>query len=384
MTGFVRQQYGRSGSRLNGVLVVCLPPISVDSIWLRFVMTFLWILIAVTFCRYSVPSPAEKETVIDTSRIADMKELQELEIAKKLQTPPEEIQPADPEPEPPKAIIEKTIDPLSVPLPEVAKPLTITRPSQANQSLEPPPVRTTRDRMMTAEEARMPSARIVRDASRITEAESRTERKVREFAAPVSASGERITIRQAASRTAIVETRAERKARVFEAAPISATEARVTIRQQNSNAKMLKEDPTIRRTIARQQVGADYASTPTARIERTMPVASVSSRIIVKNREREQLPVSGTGSGTGAAGRGKVQGVSFQSLDVCPTVREEEEKIRRLLSMVGTSSSCGEFRFTGTDRISSFNMLIDAPKGRRLSNRCEELDNAFNCLKKNR
>jgi hypothetical protein len=79
------------------------------------------------------------------------------------------------------------------------------------------------------------------------------------------------------------------------------------------------------------------------------------------------------------------RGISLPSLEICASPREEEEKITAVLGAVGTRQSCrdgsGEYRFKGTQRISSFNLMIYPAKGRRPSNRCEELENAYRCLK---
>jgi hypothetical protein len=73
------------------------------------------------------------------------------------------------------------------------------------------------------------------------------------------------------------------------------------------------------------------------------------------------------------------------SLEICASTQEEEDDIKAVLGVVGSRQSCtdekGEFRFRGTKRISSFNLMIYPGKGRRPSNRCEELENAYRCLK---
>ena len=98
---------------------------------------------------------------------------------------------------------------------------------------------------------------------------------------------------------------------------------------------------------------------------------------------RERSVPSGTGESGSAAP--VVHGVSLASLDICPNDREEEAAVRKVLGVVKSRQSCadsmGEFRFIGTQRISSFNLMIYPANGRRPSNRCEELENAYKCLK---
>jgi hypothetical protein len=101
--------------------------------------------------------------------------------------------------------------------------------------------------------------------------------------------------------------------------------------------------------------------------------------------QRERSQPSGSSTGEAPAAGGLHRGVSLTSLQICSGTRLEEEAIRTVLALVGSRQSCndgnGEFRFTGTQRISSFNLIIYPTRGRTPSNRCEELDNAYRCLK---
>lgn len=96
-----------------------------------------------------------------------------------------------------------------------------------------------------------------------------------------------------------------------------------------------------------------------------------------------QAPQASGSGGTGTAAAA-VRGVSLASLDVCPDQQDEEDGIRAVLKVVGSRQSCtsslGEFRFIATQRISSFNLMIYPANGRRPSNRCKELENAYKCL----
>jgi hypothetical protein len=102
------------------------------------------------------------------------------------------------------------------------------------------------------------------------------------------------------------------------------------------------------------------------------------------NRERSRVAESG-GSGTAASSVGVVRGVSLMSLEICSSSQQQEEAIKAVLSAVGSRHSCrsnkGEFQFRGTQRVSSFNLIIFPSQGRKPSHRCEELENAYTCLK---
>jgi hypothetical protein len=106
---------------------------------------------------------------------------------------------------------------------------------------------------------------------------------------------------------------------------------------------------------------------------------------VVASRERSK-PAGGE-AGESAASIGLARGVSLQSLEICSSPQLQEEAIMAILRVVGSRKSCtdgkGEFQFKGTQRISSFNLVIFPAPGRKPSNRCEELENAYKCLKTN-
>ena len=116
----------------------------------------------------------------------------------------------------------------------------------------------------------------------------------------------------------------------------------------------------------------------------TVGPAEEGGQRVVATRERST--VSGGGAdGESSSSVGLVRGLSLMSLEICSSPQKQEEAIKAVLSVVGSRQSCsdemGEFQFKGTQRISSFNLMIYPSKGRRPSNRCEELDNAYKCLK---
>ncbi|MBU5637798.1 hypothetical protein KOM00_13775 [Geomonas sp. Red69] len=101
-------------------------------------------------------------------------------------------------------------------------------------------------------------------------------------------------------------------------------------------------------------------------------------------RQRSKSPA---GSGANGSEVALARGVSLMSLKICDSALQQEESIKAVLSVVGSRSSCssdkGEFQFKGTKRVSSFNLIIFPSRGREPSQRCEELEYAYDCLKKN-
>lgn len=100
-------------------------------------------------------------------------------------------------------------------------------------------------------------------------------------------------------------------------------------------------------------------------------------------RQRSKNP----GSAAAGSGVALARGVSLMSLKICDSALQQEEAIKAVLSVVGSRQSCtsdkGEFRFKETKRVSSFNLIIFPSGGREPSQRCEELDYAYHCLKTN-
>ncbi|MBI4688960.1 MAG: hypothetical protein HY754_01605 [Nitrospirae bacterium] len=84
----------------------------------------------------------------------------------------------------------------------------------------------------------------------------------------------------------------------------------------------------------------------------------------------------------------KSKGISLAGLDMCMDEFMEEKKKNNILQTIGDKKSCsdngGEYIFTGTNSYASFNMYIIPNEGRKLLNRCKELENAYNCLKNSR
>ncbi|WP_129127804.1 hypothetical protein [Geomonas oryzae] len=101
-------------------------------------------------------------------------------------------------------------------------------------------------------------------------------------------------------------------------------------------------------------------------------------------RERSKSPAGSAAAGSDVS---LSRGVSLMSLKICDSALQQEEAIKAVLSVVGSRHSCtndkGEFQFKGTKRVSSFNLIIFPSRGREPSQRCEELEYAYDCLRKN-
>jgi hypothetical protein len=80
-----------------------------------------------------------------------------------------------------------------------------------------------------------------------------------------------------------------------------------------------------------------------------------------------------------------IQGVPLDNLNACTNALDERTLKKKILNIIGDNKECysqdvGGYLFTGTARFTSFDMKILPGAGRKLSNRCEELRNAFQCL----
>ncbi len=332
MSRLMRIAYGHGGTRLERILVAAPPgePTAAPR-WLRLLLLAVWLCVPVLISRYAVPTAPRQTTVIDTSRL-------ELMPPPVSQEPPQ-VKPAEPPPQPPPEPLQNAQQPLERPQ-EEAPPPTITRPAapRAADVTEYQP-RIVRERAQVVDAATSAAPRFRRNAATATEvpAEPTPIRRTRGAAtADAPAATERVA--------------PLRRARVSDGVPTGS-------------------GPELR---------------PIAHRERSAGAMEGSTPRLVATRER----TSGAGAkeNTGSSSPAHLQGgVSLASLDICASPREEEEKITAVLGAVGSQQSCrngsGEYRFRGTQRISSFNLMIYPAKGRRPTNRCEELENAYRCLK---
>ncbi|QWV92311.1 hypothetical protein KP004_13955 [Geomonas oryzisoli] len=129
------------------------------------------------------------------------------------------------------------------------------------------------------------------------------------------------------------------------------------------------------------------APAPRVAAVRSAPEVSIEEPKGAQAPAARQRSKSPAGSGANGSEVALARGVSLMSLKICDSALQQEEAIKAVLSVVGARSSCssdkGEFLFKGTKRVSSFNLIIFPSRGREPSQRCEELEYAYHCLKKN-
>jgi hypothetical protein len=338
MSRLMRMAYGHGGTRLERILVAAPPGGSAPApLWLRLLLLAAWLAVPVLIGRYAVPTATQPTTIIDASRL-DVKPPPLPEPAV-IQEPPR-VRPVEPPPQPAPSPLHTAQRPLEQPPEELAPP-AITRPAAANvpDVTEYQP-RIVRERARASAETGAPSAPRIR----------------RETAAGEAPSA-RNSITRARSASAAEAPAAKERLAPLRRAPLAESQP---------------------------QVGA-AAQRPVASRDRSSwsETTEGSTPRIAATRGRAQA--AGDGGSAGAPSPGLARGVSFMDLGICASDQEAEDDIKAVLSVVGSRQSCtdekGEFRFRGTKRISSFNLMIYPGKGRRPSNRCEELENAYRCLK---
>lgn len=358
MSQLMRMTYGRSGSRLEGILVSAPHGGSAaEPRWLTLLLLAVWITVPLLVCLFALPKGTPPVTVIDTSRLAEK----------------------------PPTVTEQPIVPQS---PRVAR---LERPAAPPNRVAPPPP---------------PAVEKLTEEPRPIPQQKPVERKT--VAAPPEESRHPVITRAAPPRVAEDPEYHPRLAR--ERAPV-ATEAGIPADAHIRRGIAVREapagTPAVTRTrgadaalsltgagrgVPLRRVAAMEGGTPGAETPQRLATRSVRSsggaegngapRIAVA---RERKEATGAAGGEATAAIGAVRGFSLGSLEICASPQAEEDDIKALLSVLGTRQSCrdgkGEFEFKGTQRVSSFNLIIYPAKGRRPSNRCEELENAYRCLK---
>ena len=331
MSRLVRMTYGHGGSRLNRIQV-CTGPgnSSPDPLWLRLLLVVVCIAIPLLVCRFAVPTAPHQAALIDVGQLA-LQVYEPPPSALRESPPAHQIEAPVPPPEP--APLERAA---AAPPEDVRHP-TITRTSGPRLP-EPEEIspRITRQRLQAAPEPSGSSALPIRRAA--------TPDNV---AAPP---GSRI-IRTRQSPTADTGAGSERP-----------------VRRAQVTESLPQETPAAGRPVRNRANSADTGLTEN-------PARPPSPRA------RAQAASAEEGTTTPQLARG----VSLMSLGICAGSQQEEEKIKSVLSVVGSQDNCtndkGTFEFRGTTRISSFNLIIYPGKGRKPSNRCEELKHAYDCLK---
>lgn len=327
----MRMTYGHGGTRLERIRVAA-PPADPTAAprWLRLLLLAVWLIVPLLVGRYAIPTTPQQTTVIDASR---------LEVIPPPVIPePPRVEPVEPPPPPPAPVQNAQQSPER--LPEELPPPTITRPAAARvPDTVPSQPRIVRQRARDTMETGTPADPHVRRATATT-----TE-------VPV----ERTTITRTRGAAAAEAPAASERVAALRRVPVS-------------------EGP-------KAEAGASLR--PFTRRERTSVAEATSAPRVVATRDRGTAP--GEAVDPRASALALSRGVSFASLEICSSPSEQEEKITAVLGVVGARRSCrdetGEYQFKGTQRISSFNLIIFPAKGRRPTNRCEELENAYRCLK---
>ncbi|HEX9080115.1 MAG TPA: hypothetical protein VF795_11030 [Desulfuromonadaceae bacterium] len=358
MSRLLRMTYGRSGSRLDGILVT-IPrgEPAADPRWLTLAVLAVWIAVPVLVCRLALPTATSRQTVIDTSRLEVRLPA---EAERPVIPPPPRPAPVERPAEPPKkADAPQPVAPRQETPVERAEP--VKRPAEAAPPAEQRrPVITRQAAPQRADGEGYQPRTLVRERARVAvEAAPPAEARIR---------------REAAVRSAPAGGMAITRTRGAVAADLPMVGGRVVPQRQRF---AMADTPSpggggTPRTFTRGGHAVTEAQ------------GSASPRPALA-RERVQSAGAGDGGGGTASTVGLVRGISLASLDICASPGEEENHITAVLSVIGTRRSCtdgtGEFQFRGTRRISSFNLIIFPANGRRASNRCEELENAYNCLK---
>lgn len=342
MSRLMRMAYGHGGTRLER-LFVSSPHQEPAPLPLRLKLLLLaiWIIVPVLVSLYAIPTTSlPMKTVIDISRLP-------------VTPPPELVIPVIPEPKP-----VSPVEQLEAPPP---KPVT-----ELEQPVEQPRMR----QMIVpqVEELKRPS--IARSAPNL----------------PDLADSRPLASRERKMVDAEVETTQSPRLR-RDSVPASTPLERAAVSRSRG---ALQDVPAARERIAvlrRQPTGETPVTGSGTRPGMTRSGRSSgspeegASRVVTT---RERVGVAGGGSGQPAPAAGVTRGVSLMSLEICSSTRQQEEAIKSILAVVGSRQSCrnerGEFQFKGTQRISSFNLVIFPSQGRKLSNRCEELEDAYNCL----
>lgn len=334
MSRLMRMAYGHGGTRLERILVAAPHGEAAPAPRrLRLLLLAVWLIVPLLVSRYAVPTATPPATIIDLSR---------LEVTPLPLPEPPRVVPAEPLPKPLPTPPQAARKPREYPFPEEVNQPAITRPAAARTSEDPDyRPRPARERLRVGAESGAPAETHVR----------------REIAASAPPS----------ERTVIARTRG-----AAAADPPAAHEQVAPLRRAPAAEGAPREGGTALRPLTRKERPADSSG----RAEQGAPRITAS---------RESAPATGAGDPKAPPAVGLARGMSFTSLEICSSTREEEDAIRAVLGVVAARRSCrdetGEYQFKGTKRISSFNLIIYPAQGRRPSNRCEELENAYRCLK---
>lgn len=356
MSRLMRMTYGCGGTKLERIIVSAThhEPFR-QPLWLRLLLMGLCIVVPVLVSLYAVPtsSPTAK-TIIDVSRLT-------------IKPPPVLEEPVLPKPKP------KPIPPIEKPVEPRSKPDTVKVPDVKKaierQTIAPPPVEMKRPTISRSAPTTLPYAgeykpRVSRERSRVeTGYEAVSKDRIRREANLHEAPSERTAITRSRGATAMDSSIARDRVAVLRRSVPSGGSPSADGSGYGIPQRSIRRGPRSSGSVGAVEEGGQR---------------------VVATRERSKIS-GGGGDGESTSSVGLVRGLSLMSLEICSSPQKQEEAIRAVMSVVGSRHSCsdekGEFQFKGTQRISSFNLMIYPSKGRRPSNRCEELDNAYTCLK---
>lgn len=348
MSNLIRMCYGRSGSTLGRVIVSAPCRESApDPRWLRVLEVLFWILVPVLVLRFAVPPTSRQMTIIDMSQLTEKPVIETEKTVLHEPVPLPKIQPQEQRERARTEVERKIQDTVDVVQPKELKP-EIIRPSAAR----------TADPLIY--QPRIARERIGPETGAGPAGVARIRRGTAGVAAPAGA----VTITRSRG-AAVVDVPVAVGYRV--ASP------RRTPVAGGSSSGAGAGDGVVLRPSGRSGRTYGYGGTGTSK---------GSGPVVVATRGRPGA--TGTGGGGTSSVVGLSRGVSLMSLGICSSPQEEEDHVRAVLGVIGSRQSCtndkGEFSFKGTQRISSFNLMIFPSKGRRPSNRCEELEYAYRCL----
>ncbi|WP_224981373.1 hypothetical protein [Geomonas agri] len=370
MTLRIQNACGHGGTRLRHILVCAehelRPPVP---LWLRLVVVTALGLVALCVSRFQMPgAPVSKRTIMDVSRL-------------ELQAPP-----AHPKQVPPmeKPVVAqqkpRTVYALDVKPPQYRPPVSVDRehPGEPGRT-KSAPLRHELD--YSAEQPRPAIARSYGYQSGSEVYMYPTVSRERKGTEPFD-----LAAGDAAARVPATRFRKEASAEVG-ARPTPKSTYIYRVRGGPVSAVAV-DDPVARpqRPIRAVEVGGSAAAPRVAAV-RSAPEVTIEEPKGAQPLTARQRSKSPAGSGAGGSEVALARGVSLMSLKICDSALQQEEAIKAVLSVVGARASCtsdkGEFQFKGTKRVSSFNLMIYPSRGREPSQRCEELDYAYDCLKKN-
>ncbi len=340
MNRFIRMSYGHGGTKFQKVLVsVPSPETAPTPLWQRLLLLVAWTIIPALVCLYALPSATHLPTIIDISKL-ELKPPPEPERRVIKEPPPPKPEEKLPEPPPPPPL-QATQKPQVKPEEVQVRP-EISRPSQRTREVQDYQPRIARERVKAGSDIAVPTPGPIR-------------RQAAQSEAPTA------SVNIARTRGAVAVD-----------AP-GATERVAPYRRSAAPQGTLGGSNTGQPRVTRQRGSGGPSGSSDVDVPR-----------VTASRARPQTSGTGTETGKGVSSM-DMSRISLMSLDVCASSQLQEDAIKAVLGVVGARESCtdqkGIFYFMGTTRISSFNLMITPAKGRKPTNRCEELENAYRCLK---